>query len=114
MAKKKRDTSVNKTAEVLNYSSANKDAKPKAIAEALTAKGVPVTATYVSSILSSHKRKSGKKLAGRKAAAGKPAGNGTVTLETIVAAAKFIKSAGGIENAKSALKAAEAVVDASA
>jgi hypothetical protein len=30
-------------------------------------------------------------------------------VDTIVAAAKFIKSAGGIDNAKAALKAAEAV-----
>ncbi|MEQ8784960.1 MAG: hypothetical protein RIC55_01620, partial [Pirellulaceae bacterium] len=103
--KKKRDTSVNKTAEVLSYAAANKGAKPKAISEALTAKGVPVSAAYVSSIISTNKRKGRKKPAAKKA--GRPASNGAVSLDSIVAAAKFIKASGGIDNAKAALKAAE-------
>ena len=105
MAKKKRDTSVNKTAEVKNYAAANKGAKPQAIAEALKAKGVNASPGYVSSVLSNVKRK--RKSPGRKKSAA--ASNGAVTVDSIIAAARFIKSAGGIDNAKAALRAAEAV-----
>ena len=109
MAKKQRDTSVNKTAEILGYAKANKGAKPKDISEALKAKGVNASPGYVSSVLSNAKRKQGKKRAAKKLTA---ASNGAVTVDSIIAAAKFIKSAGGIDNAKAALKAAEAVAAA--
>jgi hypothetical protein len=105
MAKKQRDTSVNKTAEILGCAKSNKGAKPKDISEALKAKGVNVSAGYVSSVLSNAKRN--RKKPGRKKSAA--ASNGAVTVDSIIAAAKFIKSAGGIDNAKAALKAAEAV-----
>ena len=70
MAKKRGGTNL--SAEIRKYVENNPDAKPKAISEGLAAAGIKATPTYVSTILSNERRKSGKqKRRGRKL--GRPA-----------------------------------------
>ena len=100
MAKRK----VNKAEKVREYQGAHPDAQPKEVADALKQFGV--TPNYVSTI--KNKMKLGKRR--RRAAVGESSANGSV--EAIVSAAKFIKSCGGLEEAREAFRLAERVVSA--
>lgn len=88
---------VNKSAEVRQYITDNPEAGPTEIAQAL--KRLNITPNFVSNVKLKMKSKNGK---GKKAA----------DFGSLVAAAQFIKSCGGVDNAKEALRVAEEVVSA--
>jgi hypothetical protein len=96
MAKKRGGTNL--SAEIRKYVAANPKAKPKAVAEALTAAGIKVTPVYVSTIVSNDRRKSGKgKRRGRKAAA-----KGDL-FANLLQAKKLVDKLGGIDAARAAI-----------
>ena len=98
MAKKRSGTNL--SAEIRRYVEGNPNAKPKAISEGLAAQGVKVTPTYVSTILSNARRKSGKlKRRGRRGRAG-AAGD---VLANLVLAKRLSDKMGGIDQARAAL-----------
>lgn len=98
MAKKR--SGVNLSEEIRKYVKENPNAKPKAISEGLASAGVKVTPVYVSTILSSERRKSGKgKRRGRRSAAQ----NSGDVLANLVLAKKLADKMGGIESARAAL-----------
>lgn len=100
MAKKR--GGINLSAEIRKYVAANPNAKPKAIAEGLAAAGVKTTPTYVSTILSNERRKSGKrKRRGRRP--GRPAGKRGDMFANLLQAKKLVDKLGGIEAARSAI-----------
>ena len=86
---------VNKSAEVRQYITDHPDAGPTEIANAL--KKLNITPNFVSNVKLKMKTKNGKKPG---------------DFESLVAAAEFIKSCGGVDNAKEALRVAEQVVSA--
>jgi hypothetical protein len=100
MAKRK----INKAEKVRDYQIAHPAAPPKQVAEALKEFGI--TPNYVSTI--KNKMKLGKRR--RRAAVGETFANGSA--EAIVSAARFIKSCGGLEEAREAFRLAEQVVTA--
>lgn len=60
MAKKAKSGGVNKSAEIRNYKEANPAATPKEIAEAMGKLNLSVSAQFVSTVLSNHRKKGGK------------------------------------------------------
>jgi hypothetical protein len=91
MAKRK----INKTQLIKDYAAEHPDAKPKAIAEALTGQtGVKFDNRVVSQTLLMAKK------AGKKARAKGIDG----VSKTLLSAASLVKAAGGFENAKKALE----------
>lgn len=98
MARKRGGTNL--SAEIRKYVAGDPNAKPKAISEGLASQGVKVTPTYVSTILSNERRKSGKgKRRGRR---GRVARGGDV-LANLVMAKRLSDKMGGIEQARAAL-----------
>lgn len=124
MAKKK-SAGVNKSQTIRDYSNANPDQKPKEIAEALAKKGITVSPQFVSTILSTSKKKPKTRKAGRpkgrKSAtktvtrrgrpAKKQAAEGEVSLESLLKVKEVVNEVGGVENVRAALKALEALLD---
>lgn len=96
--RKKRE--VNKTAAVAELLASKKNASPKELAEALNAKGIDISAAYVSTIKTNLKKKKG-----RKAGRGRRSGGDEVSLATLVEAKKLAEKLGGVEVAKQALDA---------
>ncbi len=130
MAKKKAD-GVNKSQAIRDYSKENPQLKPKQLAEELTKKGVSVSAGFVSTILSTSKR---KKKVGRQGrpkgssasksavksvrAVGRPAKKktasksaGNVSVDSLLKVKALVAEVGGMANAKSALTALEKLMD---
>ena len=100
MAKKRGGTNL--SAEIRKYVENNPDAKPKAISEGLAVAGIKATPTYVSTILSNERRKSGKqKRRGRKL--GRPAGKKKDMFANLLQAKKLVDKLGGIDAARSAI-----------
>src|SRR5437762_1853317 len=101
MARKRGGTNL--SAEIRKYVASNPDAKPKSISEGLAANGVKVTPTYVSTILSNERRKSGK----RKRRGGRGRGRGAArqgdVLANLVLAKRLSDKMGGIDQARAAL-----------
>ena len=124
MAKKK-SAGVNKSQTIRDYSKANPDQKPKQIAEALAKKGITVSPLFLSTILSTSKKKTKTRKAGRpkgrKSAtktvtrrgrpAKKQAASGEVSLESLLKVKEVVNEMGGVENVRTALKALEALLD---
>ena len=126
MAKKK-SASVNKSQTIRDYSNANPDQKPKQIAEALSKKGINVSPQFVSTILSTSKKKTTTRKAGRpkgsksRASAktatrrGRPAKKKVesteVSLESLLKVKDVVNEMGGVENVRTALKALEVLLD---
>jgi hypothetical protein len=107
MAKK-----VNKSEEVRNHLAANPDEGPSAVSEALKKRGIKVSPNFVSNIKLKLKTHGTPKKRGRRPLAatnGESNGYGTV-----YAAAAFIRSCGGVHEAKEALAVAARVLDAGA
>ncbi len=105
MAKKKAASDLNKSKAIREYSAENPSAKPKAIAEALTAQyGVPFTNAQVSTVLFNARKKRGKKRGRR--GPGRPAGVRTGA-NTTEAAVTLIRQAGGFSEARAALNELE-------
>ncbi len=100
MAKKRGGTNLSE--EIRSYVKANPNSKPKAISEGLAAAGVKVTPTYISTILSNERRKSGKsKRRGRKP--GRPAGKKGDLFANLLQAKKLVDKLGGIDAAREAI-----------
>lgn len=97
MAKRK----VNKTALVREYMAKHPDAGPSEVANALKAYKIP--AGYVSNIKMKLKKGSGKSARRRRAGS---AG------DNVVAAAAFIKSCGGVDEARRSIEIAQEVARA--
>ncbi|MEM6473292.1 MAG: hypothetical protein AAF802_27270 [Planctomycetota bacterium] len=120
MAKKKR-SGVSKSQAIRDYMDANPTAKPKDVAEALTAKGYDVTPNYVSMIKFQTKKKSGKtKRRGRPAGSTSKAAatnkstvssSDTVSVDSLIKLKEAVKAVGSIEEARAALTALEKLAD---
>jgi hypothetical protein len=101
MAKKRGGTNL--SAEIRKYVESNPNAKPKAISEGLAAEGVKVSPTYVSTILSNERRKSGKqKRRGRRP--GRSAGKKGDLFANLLQAKKLVDKLGGIDAARTAIE----------
>jgi len=96
---------------IREFMSANPDAKPKAIFEALGSRGVKlglINAVRAKMKKSAKVRSAGVKRHGKVGPSARN-GNGHSSLESILRAAAFAKEVGGIESARSALSALETV-----
>lgn len=123
----KKTSGPNKSQAIREYYEAHPDAKPKAVVEALAAKGVVVTPAFVSTIKSTSINKGAKPAAkgkrgpkpgasvkAPKVAAAKPAAaksTGGVSIDTLIKAKGLVKELGGIDNAMSALAALKRLAD---
>lgn len=104
---------VNKTAEINKYLAESPNASPKEVAEALSARGIEISAAYVSTIKSNAKRKTksaggaggGRGRRGRRpaAAAGAPVGGSLI--DTLIKAKKLAEELGGVDEARRILDA---------
>ena len=118
MAKKK-SGGVNKSQLIRDYRKAHPNQKPKQIAAELAKKGIKVSPQFVSTILSTSKKKKkigkpgrpkGSKSAGRSSAA---AGRRTstrstnISIESLIKVKEIVKEMGGIDEARKALTALE-------
>src|SRR5262245_44934916 len=108
MAKRAARGGPNKSEAIRAYKSTHKRAKPKDIAEALGNEGIKVTAAFVSTVLSTARRKKGK--GGRRASA-KPAGSGS-DYSHLIQARKLADQMGGLEKARAALDALAKILGA--
>ena len=97
MARKSK-SAANKSAAIRDYKAANPTAGPKEIAQALGKSGIPVTAQFVSTVLSNAKRKGGKV-----SKRGRPRALPLNDLEQLVQVKKFVDQLGGLEKAKAAV-----------
>lgn len=104
---------VNKSAAIRDYAAANQSAKPREIAEALTAKGISVTSHTVSQVLYTAKKQGGgnRRGAKKKTARGTAAGAGRRSVQTVddgsldllFEAKRLADMVGGVERAKKVL-----------
>jgi hypothetical protein len=108
MARRAKGSGASKSQAIRDYVAANPDQGPKAVAEALNAAGVNVTAAFVSTVKSTDKRKTGKK---RGRPGRKPGGGDTVSMELLLKAKRLADQLGGIAAAKRAIDAYAKLVD---
>ena len=109
---------VNKSAAIREFAAKNPGMGPTAISKELSAQGITMSPSFVSVVLT--KKKSPKKTGAargpgrpRKAAAGaSSSSNGALTIDQLKAAKKFANSVGGISEAKAAINALAAVIEA--
>jgi hypothetical protein len=102
---KKKD--INKSQAIRDSLQAHPDKSPAEIAEGLKAKGLDVSAQYVSTIKSNAKAKGRKTKIVRRPKAGEGAGrNG---FGPVQAALHFIREAGGLDQARQALQTVEEI-----
>lgn len=99
---------VNKSEAIRAYKAGNTNAGPKAIAEALAKDGIKVSSAFVSTVLSTDRRKAGKTRRRRRGvrragmAAGRPRRD---SIENLVQAKKLVDQMGGVDKARVALDA---------
>lgn len=110
MAKKKADSdsaTVNKSKAVRDYVTANPDAMPKEVADALTKDGVDVSAQFVSQIKYQMKlsgsRKAGEKRGGGRSAGGRGRGQGPLTADELIKVKNLVDELGGEDRVQEAL-----------
>lgn len=117
MAKKKA-AAINKSQSIRDYRKAHPRQKPKQIAAELKKKGIDVSPQFVSTILSTSKKKKsigkpgrpkGSKSTGQTSKA-KPT-SGTVTIESLIKVKQIVREMGSIEDARLALSALEELMD---
>lgn len=96
MAKKKTKTKINKTKAIKDYMAEHPEDGPKAVAEALRKQGIHITAQYVSTIKSLHKRRTPSIAALEDV---------DIPLSHIVAAKRLVQDVGTIEDARAAVDA---------
>ena len=109
---------VNKSAAIREFAAKNPGMGPTAISKELSAQGIAMSPSFVSVVLT--KKKSPKKSGAargpgrpRKAASGASSSlNGALTIDQLKAAKKFANSVGGISEAKAAINALAAVMEA--
>lgn len=109
MAKK---STVNKSQAIRNALAENPDKSPSEIAEVLKADGIVISAQYVSTIKSNAKIKTKRRVMVRRGRPPRAAAVGTGTgtgMSTMDAALAFIKSAGGLAQAKNVLMTIEQI-----
>jgi hypothetical protein len=106
LAKSKKEA-VNKSQAIRDALEAHPDKSPAEIAEGLKAKGLDVSAQYVSTIKSNAKTKGRKTTIVRRRKAGEGAGRSS--FGPVQAALHFIREAGGLEQARQALQTVEEV-----
>jgi len=92
----------NKSQAIRAYKSTHKRSKPKEISAALAKEGVNVTPAFVSTVLSTARRKKGK--SGRRSGA-KAAGGSSSPYSHLIQARKLADQMGGVEKARAALDA---------
>lgn len=113
---------VNKSAEIRQYKQAHPRQKPKQIAEALGEQGIEVSAQFVSTVLSTAKKKKRKTAAGKSGRAsaaaarkpGRPRGPraaAPVNLNALLRAKQIVHEMGGIQPARQALDALEELME---
>ena len=118
---------VNKSQEIKKALAATPDKPPKEIAEELTAKGVKVSAGFVSTVKTNLKTKAAKtkkrakkKVVAKKAVAKKTAGkkpapkassSAGITFDQLCMAKELAQQLGGVEKAKAALGALSQLTD---
>ena len=99
-AKKK----VNKSKAIRDYKAANADAGPKEIAAALTKERIRVSPAFVSTVLSTSKKKKGKsRRVGRPRRAKPTQAAASFTASELMQAKKLAEEIGGLEKAKAAI-----------
>jgi hypothetical protein len=104
---KSKPQSVNKSQAIRDALQAHPDKSPAEIAEGLKAKGLDVSAQYVSTIKSNAKSKGRKrKVVKRRIPGTSPGRNGFATFQ---AALHFIREAGGLDQAREALQTIEEI-----
>lgn len=115
MAKRKAG-GVNKSQSIRDYHNAHPKHKPKQIAAELGTQGIEVSPQFVSTILSTSKKKRrigkpgrprGSKSTGRGRARKTSGGSREVSIDSLVKVKEIVKEMGGIENARAALTALE-------
>ena len=116
MAKKKAG-GVNKSQAIRDYRKANPKEKPKQIALELGKKGIKVSPQFVSTILSTSKKKRTIRKPGRpkgsvSAGRGRPRkASHDVSIESLLRVKEIVSEMGGIEDARMALTALEELLD---
>jgi hypothetical protein len=103
MAKKARK-GPSSSQRIRDYAAEHGDAGPTAISRALTEQGVKVSPQYVSAILSTARRKAGKK--GRRKGGRRRAANGqsaALPTDRLIAAKRFVDQMGSVGKAKEAV-----------
>lgn len=115
MAKKKA-AKVNKSKEIRDYKRAHPNHTPKVIAEALGKKGIEVSAQFVSTVLSTSKKKKvigkpGRPKGSTKSAGARRATNGAVSFESLLRVKEIVDEMGSVDEARSALEALEQLMD---
>jgi hypothetical protein len=106
LPKSKKET-VNKSQAIRDALQAHPDKSPAEIAESLKAKGLDISAQYVSTIRSNAKTKERKTKIVRRRNPGKsPGRNG---FGTVQAALHFIREAGGLDQARQALQTVDEI-----
>lgn len=122
---KKSAGGMNKSAEIRAFKDANPGMGPTAISEALKKdKGLDVTPAFVSTVLSNakgpgaakgkkgrRKKKGGKKVGRKAAAAPVASGAGELSVDHLVKAKKLAEQMGGVAEAKAALDALSKIVE---
>jgi hypothetical protein len=98
----------NKSELIRTYKSNHKRAKPKDISAALGKEGITVTPAFVSTVLSTARRKKGKGM--RRAAARPAAGGGDYS--HLIQARKLADQMGGVDKARAALDALAKILGA--
>lgn len=120
----KKSAGPNKSAAIRDYVTANPEAKPKEIVDAMKSQGVDVSTAFVSTIKSktigSGAKKKGRKPgrpkgAAKTAKAAAPAaktsnGQGKLSLDQLLKAKKLANELGGVSKARAALEALEKIV----
>jgi hypothetical protein len=120
MAKKKAG-GVNKSQAIRNHQKANPKHKPKQIAAELGKKGIKVSPQFVSTVLSTSKKKKTIRKPGRpkgsvSARRSRPAGrprkaSHQVSIDSLFKVKEIVSEMGGIEDARMALTALEELMD---
>jgi hypothetical protein len=111
-SRKSASRQVNKSAAIRDFASKNPSLGPTAIAQALSAKGIPVSPSFVSVVKG---KSSGPKRARNRRSSGstvRRTGGATVSIDQLKAAKRFANQMGGIDKAKAALAGLAQVLDA--
>jgi hypothetical protein len=103
MARKAKPGS-NKSAAIREYKAANPTAAPKEIAESLSKTGLPVSAQFVSTVLSNAK-KNGGKVGKRGPKPGRPVAVPLDNIQQLIQVKKFVDQLGGVANARATIAA---------
>ena len=100
---------VNKSQMIRDYAAKHPKAGPTEISRELTKQGIKVYPPLVSNVLGASKRKKTKKRVTARKASGRPstAMQDKVSLSDLVAAQEFAGKVGGVDSARSLLKAIE-------